>query len=201
MAQNLHRLRAIYTGATGLPGVSTFYCANNAVPSEMVTARNALGAFYDSLKAFRPGSITITLESSGDDIDGLTGEIVGGWTETNSRVTTGTDVGPFSAGVGAFIRARTSVVRAGRRTRGGFFDCPLAGSAFSLDGTLSGPCVSEFNTSLNTLHNAQGVAWYISAAHRSAKTTPPSPEVPYHQAPIDSWTIVDRASMLRSRRT
>lgn len=198
---DLYRIRAIWTGATGLPGITQWYTAADGTSGTISNARNAIGAFYAAVESHRPAGVVVTLETSGDIIDGTTGEIINSWTDSTGRTSLGTGAGTFAGGVGAFVRARTGAIFNGRRVRGGFYEAPLVSSAFDSDGTLSAATVEDYATALGTLHGALGVQFYVSAAARKADPSTGRPASAYHQAQITQWQIVDRATQLKSRRT
>lgn len=198
---NLCRIRAVWSGATGLPGVTTWYCANEGVSGTVSDARNAIGAFYAAVESHRPTGVLVTLETAGDIISGTTGEIVGSWGDNTARVSAGTGSANYAAGVGAFVRARTSVIIDGVRIRGGFYEAPLALDSFDVDGTLASSVVTDYNAALLVLNSKLGVDFYVSSPARKAQTSPPRPATAYRQAPIDGWGIVDKSTMLRSRRS
>jgi len=111
---------------------------------------------------------------------------------------TGSNSSDYAAGIGARIQWRTSTVLNRRLMKSASFIVPLAGSAFTLDGSIA-PAISGAGTTLADayLTAMQGNGLAAVAWHRPAKGTTSGGEA----AAITSGTVGPTPSGLRSRRS
>lgn len=152
----MNRARVEWTGATGLPGVSTFYFPDT------LTDVSALVAFFNAIKALFPGGLTWAVPPGGDVIDEATGELEGGWTATGSGnvAATGGTVN-YLAGAGMTVQWNTNSVINGRRVRGRTFLAPTIAGCFENDGTPTAANITTVTTAGNTLVTATGMyVWH-----------------------------------------
>lgn len=186
----LMRLRCTWggTGITG-PGLSTFY---QTTAGSVGWADDVL-TFFNVASVFYPSGLTLTVPSSGDEIDSATGALTGTWSEPGTGGTdTATGSGPWAAGVGMQVRWRTSGIVGGRRVVGSTFIVPIMAAFYDSAGTIS-------NTDLATV---QGRADALIAAHPNLVIwSRPTPTRAGTFNEIESATVPDRVSWLRSRRT
>jgi len=182
----MRRLRVVWNGLTGLPGVSTFYYG---VASPDVS--DAVG-FFNTIKGLFPTPLSWDIPSSGDEIESTTGVLTGGWTGTGAGNVTATGATAYAAGVGARVQWQTDAIVNGRRVRGATFLAPLALLAYDTSGTLTNSEVVTMLAAANTFA-ASGVAKGIW--HRN---TPGGSDGVY--ANMIGATVPDRVTSLRSRR-
>jgi hypothetical protein len=137
-----------------------------------------------------PGQITVTVPSEGREINDLTGDLVGYWTDgvpiNDSNALTQAFAGP----AGACINWLTNGVVEGRNVRGRTFLVPLFASAYETDGSLVTGTLTIIRNAATALVNA-GVLKIWSR--------------PRTGIPGSSWLVVssrvnDRVSVLTSRR-
>lgn len=190
----MRRLRVTWSGLSGLPGLSTFYygVASPNV-SDCVT-------FFTTIKNLFPPGLTWDIPSSGDEIDDVTGELTGVWAGTGGgTVTANPSPGAYASGVGARIQWNTLVISSGSRVRGATFLAPLLGSGYDSSGTLENTGLGTIRTAASTFA-ASGVAKGI---WRRPKPAPGGigPDRPGLYAAINSASVPDRVTSLRSRRT
>lgn len=194
---NLSRIRVVWSGLPGLPGLNTFYVDGADPLGTVQQARTALQAFYTSLNDYLSASVTVTVATEGDVLAAESGLLVGTWSDPTSRTSTGIAVGNVAAGVGAFMRARTASIQNSHRVKGGFYLAPLRVETFGADGLVKPAGQTLFNASAATLLTK--AAFYISAAARPAVVSPARPASPYHQAKIVSLSVSPIPTQLRSR--
>ncbi len=186
----MERTQVVWSGdvVTG-GGLTTFYSdegIGTPVLANLVT-------FFNAIKALFPGGITWTIPDGGDLIDEASGALTGTWSESGGGVVTSTGgTSPYVAGVGARAVWRTSAIRGGRRVRGSTFLLPLLTTQYDASGTI-GP------TALSTLENAAQTL--LGSATSIGVWSRPRPGLSGALVPIDSVSVPDKVSWLRSRRT
>jgi hypothetical protein len=190
----MRRLRVTWAGIGGLPGLSTFYYG---VASPNVSD---CVAFFTAIKGLFPAGVTWDIPSSGDELDDVTGELTGVWAGTGGGTVTSSGAATsYAAGVGARVQWNTLVISSGSRVRGATFLAPLLGTGYDSSGTLEGTGLATMRTAA-TNFAASGVAKGI---WRRPKPAPGGigPDRPGLYAAINSATVPDRVTSLRSRRT
>lgn len=183
----MRRLRVTWAGLGGLPGLSTFYygVASPNV-SDCVT-------FFTAIKGLFPAGVTWDIPSSGDEIDDATGTLTGVWAGSGGGTVTSSGAATsYAAGVGARVQWNTLVITGGRRVRGATFLAPLLGTGYDSSGTLE-------STGLTTMRNA-ATAYAASGVAKGIWHRPVSGSGGLYAA-INSATVPDRVTSLRSRRT
>jgi hypothetical protein len=182
----MRRINVAWVGATGLPGVSVFYC-----PSA-TDAGADLMTFFGAIKSLIPSVTTITVPTSGDTIDDVTGALTGGWTGGTGGATACTGAGNYFAGVGAYINWQTPLVVGGRRLRGRTFIAPLTVNQSDSNGTLLAAAVTLLQNSATTL----AATGHLSIWHRP---NPPGSSTGA-SASVTSALVPDQVTSLRTRR-
>jgi len=183
----INRLRVVWTGGVGLPGLSTFYLR------EAVTDVSPVLDYFDAIKSYFPSSVAWSVPSSGDQIDPTTGTLVGGWSGSGGGSVTGTGgSGPYAAGVGAHVLWKSNDVVNGRRVRGGTFLVPLLGSTYDSQGTIDNGNRAVLEAASNDLRVTDVcVIWH--------RPSPGGSNGSIHD--IDAAQVPDAVSTLRTRRT
>lgn len=141
----LRKVLVVWSGATGLPGVSVFYTA----AADDATAN--LGTFLTAIKAMFPSPMSWTIPSAGDEIDDNTGQLTGGWSGGTAATVAASGTTVYAAGTGTFVRWGTNTILSGRRLKGRTFLAPLVNTQYDTDGTILTASVGTMNTALATL--------------------------------------------------
>jgi len=184
----MQRVRVTWTGFPGAPGVTTFYCSNS-----WATQLADIRTFFEALKPQIPVNVTITYPSSGDDVDPVTGDIIGSWAQTAPAPTVGTSAVVYAAPVGLVAHWNTNGIVAGRRVRGRTFVVPMVSNS-STDGTPSAAQVLVVVNAAAALaaHSPGLVVW--------RRPNPLSSVTAGSEHPVVSSTVPDKYVVLRSRR-
>lgn len=195
----IHRVRTTWTGMTGGPGVSTMYC------TDISPFRTALAAFWLNVYDYIPATTLLTVEATGDIIDGTSGELTGAWTDGTPHLLPGAAPNAgYSAASGAVVNWLTNTILDGKRLRGKTFMVPLAANAYGLDGTLLDAVVTDLRQGAATFVTAVANNFVVWRPNRVASdgdaTHPPVTERAGGFGPVVLSTIPDKAAVLRSRR-
>lgn len=182
----IERCRAIWTGFSGAPGVTTWYTddAINMLP--------VMRTFFNANAGNLPNAVTVSFEPFGSRIDDATGALVGNWTTTPTpAVVAGGGGTLYQAPVGLVVNWLTSTVVGSRFLRGKTFLVPGIGGTGVTDGTPAA----------GNLTNLQAAAAAVIAAtpnlliwHR------PVNNVGGSSATVTAASVPDKYVVLRSRR-
>lgn len=177
----------VWSGVTGLPGVSVLYTEDDAagVPG--------IKAFFNAIKALFPAGVSWQVPTAGDTIDDSTGTINGAWSDSGGGVVSSSGSGIWAAGTGAYVRWSTTVIRGGRRVKGRTFLCPIFGSAFQSDGTIVDAYVTTIQTAADTLVAADSLVVWARPGSGGVATG--------LACKVSAAVAPDRVTSLRSRRT
>ena len=182
---NLYRVRSIWSGFPGGPGVTTMFFL------DMATAIDAVHTFWSALAPKLPEDVHIQVQNFGDVISDETGELTDSWTADTVAVVTGGNTDKYAAPVGACVNWHTDTVVAGHRLRGRTFLVPLGASVFQTDGSLGAgdlAAIQGYADSLVASESSSFVVW-----HRGTGTDGSFGLITAAQVP-------DKAVVLRSRR-
>lgn len=165
----MHRVRTVFSGATGSPWLSTFYFDE----SGGLTAANAVadtGTFWSALDNFMKTSITWATDATVDQID-LAGNLTGstGTTPQTGSGSSAADLLPLA--VQGLIRWETGLILAGRRWRGHTFIPGLSEDSCDTSGQLASSVRTSIATACSNLiaaPNSALLAW--SKVHASSTT-------------------------------
>ncbi len=184
----LLRVPVVWSGLSGLPGVSVLYW-DGGVSSVMTD----ITAFFDDIKAEFPSGLTWSIPNAGDNIDDATGTLIGDWSTTGGGVVTAIGgSGAYAAGTGARVRWNTGSIVDGRRLRGSTFLVPLLGAAYDGSGTINNSSLAVFQAAATALASTGALkVWSRPSPGGSDGTS----------ATVISGVVPDRVSSLRSRRT
>lgn len=181
----LDRIRVEWSGGPGGNGVSTFY-ADPSATSALADIR----ALFLVIMPEVSDDITVAFPNSGDQIDSITGGLVGGWTRASAASIAGGAASSWVAGVGYRLVWETGVIFRGRRTRGSTFITGLGIAAFQNDGTIATTYRSNVLTAAQTLAATGALRiWSRPNGVNSGVAT------------VNGATFPDRVSWLRTRRT
>lgn len=184
----LFRIRSVWSGATGLPGISTFYTSSIPTALEMT----AIHDFWGAIAAFLPDVVDIQVQTTGDVLDSATGVLTGGWDVSVSvPMVHGTGLGAYAANAGIVIGWTTGTVVKGRRLKGRTFLVPGAPSCFTSSGTPSTETV-QIKTAAETM--AQAFTGSLCVWHRPKSGSGGS------SAAVEGVYIGSSTAQLKSRR-
>jgi hypothetical protein len=182
----LRRVPVVWTGQTGLPGLSVFY----SLQADDATA--ALGTFFNSIKGSFVSPLSWAVPSSGDSIESTTGTLTGAWTGGTAATVGASGGGVYPAGTGGIIRWLTGMVRNGRKFQGRTYLTGISGSQYDTDGTILAASVTQWNTAAATLAGSGLLQLW------GRPTTPGGSDGIVH--PILAGVAVDKVTSLRTRR-
>lgn len=184
-------------GFIGAPGVMTFYCVTPA------TWRPELVTFLTSVVSAMPGTVGVTIESSGDIIDDVTGALTGTWSAGTDVTLNGVGASAYAAPVGECFTWLTDTVADGKRLRGRTFLVPLRGDNFEGNGTISEGTSTAHRAAAATLNAASPGQFLIWHRPRAASLPGVLPVVTARagsSGPVTGFRVSDKAAVLRSRR-
>ena len=181
---DLERIPVVWSGTSGLPGVSVFY-------GELAGSANAdLKAFFTAIASVFPAPLTWSVPGNGDLIDETTGLLSGTWINSGGGgVVAASSTGVHAAGVGAYVNWNTGALVGTRRLRGRTFLCPLQIERYDASGTILAATLTTLQNAANTVVTAGNL--------RVWRRPVPGPGLGV--APV-SATVPDQVTSLRSRR-
>jgi hypothetical protein len=182
---NISRLRSVWSGFVGGPGVSTMYFLDTD------TAVESVHAFWTELIAQIPDVVSIQVESTGDVIDDETGELQGAWVAEPVAAINCSGSGNYAAPVGAVINWLTGDIAHGHRLRGKTFVVPCVSADMDSDGSLGVVAQSVFKGAGDGLISTQAASFVIW--HRGTGSDGST-------GLVTSCQVPDIAAVLRSRR-
>lgn len=183
------RIPVVWSGLTGLPGLSLFY----STPADAPAAVAAVNTFFNTIKGSFVSGLSWTTFGSGDTIVQETGQLAGGWSGgTGGIYNASGGAGAWAAGTGGLVKWDTGGVVGGRRLRGRTFLTCILGSKYDAGGTLEDATVGSWQTAADTLVAAGKCRIWHRPHPGFADGT---------SLLITSATVPDRVTSLRSRRT
>lgn len=195
----LCRVRSVWSGFRGGPGVTTMYFLDTS------TCVEDLHTLWTAINAHLPDDVSIQVENTGDTIESTTGDLVGTWPASDEVApVVGLNVDAYAAPVGAVVNWLTSTVSDGSRLRGKSYIVPLAGNQFASDGSIGTAPLSDLVTAFGNFSAGQLASFVIWRRPRDAKAADGSrPAVEARAGShglVTSVRIPDVAAVLRSRR-
>ena len=193
----MDRVRVIWTGFTGAPGVSTFYVDSGS------TMAAAIGEFFTNVSGLLPNDVTIHVENSGDVIDETSGDLTGSWTASSVTDVTGTGGDYYAAPAGMIVDWFTGVVMDRKRLRGRTFLVPISNPQFAIGGGLVSACITGAQDAADALLAADGnlLIWHRPRAAMAADGSRPAVTARAGgYASVSSAHVPNLAAVLRSRR-
>lgn len=192
----ISRIRAIWTGFPGGPGVSTFYSLGPATDIPLIHG------FFDAIQSILPADVTVQVEGTGDVIDETTGELTGAWSADTPAPVAGTDAGKYAAPTGFVVIWETGVVMDGTRLRGKTYVVPAAATMFAPDGSIDSETLTYLRGAAAGLAaENQLVIWHRPRAARAADGSRPAVTARAGgYASVSGATVHDFAAILTSRR-
>lgn len=182
---DLYRVRSVWSGFPGGPGVTTMFFL------DIATAIPDLRAFWDGLKAHIPTDVHIQVENAGDVINDTNGDLVSAWSTGSVAEVVGTGAGTYAAPAGGVIDWQTATIAGTRRLRGRTFIVPLSGDSWQTDGSLSSACITVMLAAASTFQAAQDASFVIW--HRGSGSDGSN-------GLVTAVKVPDMVAVLRSRR-
>ena len=181
----IQRIPVLWQGLVGLPGESIFYGVNAG------TANADLKTFFTAIQSVFPAGLTWVIPGSGDTLDGVTGALVGSWSNAGGGGTvSASGAAAYAAGCGTWVVWQTGVVIGGRRLKGKTFLAPLMNSAYT-NGVIVAGNVTTMQTAANNLVTAaQTIVWHRPKAGAGGSTSNPS-----------AAAVQNRVTSLKTRRS
>jgi len=196
---DIHRIRAVWSGAPGAPGISTFYTPAPPAAADLT----AIWTFFNALIAGLPNTMTIQVQGTGDTVDDGTGDLTGSWTATAPSVVTGTSASGYAAPTGSCVHWTTGSVMDGRRVKGTTFIVPTV-NQYEANGTLVGTWVTTLTTAAQTMQTALGANFMVWHRPLYGPRPPGGGSRPLLRAGgsanVTGVSVPDKAVVLRSRR-
>lgn len=197
---SVYRVTAIWTGFPGAPGYTKFSFADLTD----ATSRNAAGAkvraLFAGLQAYFKTSWSIAVQPSIDEFDMATGALLGSQlmtTPPTALAGTGSAAAVYAGGSGFCVTWNTGLIYNRRRVRGRTFFVPAV-LVHDVDGTLLASAVTAITAACDTflaLSAPRPNVW-----SRQWSNSDPPVQIGGALAPVDTYTLRDQASQLRSRR-
>jgi len=194
------RVTAVWSGFTGAPGYTKF----SFMPLADDTARNAAGAairtFFEALKAYIPNGSSISVQAQIDNLDVVTGQLLGSTAMTTTPASTTSSAASmaYAAGSGFVVTWLGAGVFAGRRIKGRNFIVPAVG-CFDTDGTITPTVINAAQVAGAALIATAGAD--LAIWNRQYNDATPPVAIAGNLSSATSCTVRDTASQLRSRRT
>jgi hypothetical protein len=137
----INQIRVSWQG-TGVVGnaYSTLYATGTTTATN--TTLSALVSMFTAIKALIPASITITVPTTGQQYDDVTGQLLGAWSGAGGASIVGTGTGAFGGASGASVKWITGAIVRRHGLVGRTYLVPLIGSAFNAAGVLAPASVS-----------------------------------------------------------
>jgi hypothetical protein len=150
--------------------------------------------WFDTIKTTLPTAVTIQFPTEMEEIDTATGDLVQALPIDVLTQVVGTTPGAFASPAGACVNWNTGHITNGRRLRGRTFLVPLAGTQYQTDGTLVDATRTTIVAASTTLVSYQDNL-VLAIWHR-----PVTGGSDGEAAQVDSASVTDKVSILRSRR-
>lgn len=193
----ISRVKTIFTGFAGAPGVCTMYFRDT------LTAVDSVHQFWDTIRGIVPDDVTAQVDNVGDVIEDSTGALLGNWISAPVLPIVGGQTGAYAAPAGGAIRWQTGVILNGSRVSGRTFVVPLAASSFDLNGSLTPVAIAYMTDAAAALVLQQSSSFCIwhrpFAGSPAVGTRPARPPFIGSNALVVGGRVLDRVAVLRSR--
>lgn len=192
------KVPVLWSNFSGAPGYTNLFfrdfTGGGVTANTIEGAVNRVDAWLDAIKEVIPSGIQMVIPAGLEVLEETTGTLVRYVTGDPAPAHTATATGNYSAASGACINWYTGGIRNGRRLRGRTFLVPLGANAYGPDGTLATDALANLKTATDALvvttdEGDLGV-W--------GRPRPGAADGVWHV--VESYTIPDKAAVLRSRR-
>lgn len=189
------KIPIVWTGLTGLPGVTVSYA-----PSTSTTAPADWMTFLTAIRGHFTTGLQWQVPTNGDTINDATGELNGTWSLAGGGVQTGNSgSGTYAAGVGCRVKWLTGGIVHGRRVRGSTFLTGLITGDYDSSGTILNTALTTFtNAAITLAASGSLVIW-----SRPYTFNPAHPDIPTRSGSsfaVNGQLVPDQVTSLRSRR-
>lgn len=196
---SVYRVTALWSNFAGAPGYTKFSF------SDLVdtTSRNAAGAkvqaLFEGVKAYLVTGLQVAVQANIDEFDMGSGALLGSAAMTTipTPTTGASGAAAYAGGAGFCITWNTSLILNRRRVRGRSFFVPCGNAVYDTNGTLASAAITAIGTAANTFVAATAPRPNVWSRHFVG--TPPV-QSGGALAAVESYTLRDMASQLRSRR-
>ena len=179
-------------GFAGAPGYTNFYFLKSAVTNVQLAA-DGVAKFFDDIKAYIPGSVTIALQPEVTTYVAETGTLVSlDSVGTLPAPVQGTGSGAYSVVSGAVINWLTTQSMGTRLLRGRTFIVPMNQTGYESNGTLSAGALTAIKNAADDLRVQIGAE--LCVWHRPKNGTDGL------AVKVTSVRVPDKAAILTSRR-
>lgn len=199
---SMNRLRVVWSGWPGQPGLSTFFMADGRLDVTPIKT------FFTGLSGLMPTGLTWTIPSLGDKIEDSDGSLAGAWGGTGggSVVATGGTTA-YSGSSGFCVDWKTTTISHRRRIQGRSFFVPAFSSVYQTDGSILEATRSTILGHAQTLVTSMGTDFLVWSRPVVAPVPNPPVGEPGHveardgtSGPVVAAFVPDIAVVLRSRR-
>lgn len=191
----IDRVRVVWEGLSGLPGVSTLYFL------DATSAMDDVHDFYDAFAGGLPSPLTITVQSAGDTIEDTTGNLAGAWAaSTVPDPIECTGLTTYAGGTGLVVRWLTQGIVAGRRVQGRTFMVPLSSNNYDA-GSLTPGILAPARAAASAFVAAQSGNLVVWSQPHVPRPGDEKPARAGSHAAVTAAVVPDLAAVLRSRRT
>jgi hypothetical protein len=181
---SIERIKVVWQGAVGLPGVSVFHGTLGA------SANADVKTFFTALVGSFPSGLTWTVPSTGDVINDTNGALVGTWVNAGGGTVAATNASAYAAGTGAYVNWNTGIVVGGRRLAGRTFLAPIVTALYDA-GTITNVNLAAIQTAATALATAGNtLVWHRNHIGLSDGSS----------SAIVSASVPDQVTSLRTRR-
>lgn len=209
---DLLRVRTVFTGFSGAPGMMTQYFRKDAPGFVQGDAQLAVDRIRDSFVS-RHGQFPVawrwTTQSQVDQLNDANGEVSNSWsvtTSTGTGTSSQTGYGPIASG--ALVKWMSNSFVGGRHVIGKTYLVPIGNNSLDLDGTLSAGTALELNAWATAMLNegTTGLHLVVWSRPREARAAGPNNRPRALTARegssyvITAGAINDKACVLTSRR-
>ena len=182
---DIYRVRSVWSGFPGGPGVTTMFFL------DVATAVASVHTFWTDISDRLPLDVHVQVQNVGDIINDETGDMTGAWSAESVTVVNGASDNPYAAPVGACINWLTETIAHARRLRGRTFIVPISNQDFQSDGSLGAAPRADILAAAEALIESQSLSFVVW--HRGTGTDGSN-------GLITAATVPDKAVVLRSRR-
>lgn len=190
----IYRTTTVWSGFSGAPGYTNFYFQGTGDGESVDAVLTRTHAFWNEIKAYLPGPVTLQVSGEVARIDETTGMVEAFLNGMPPASVKGVPTGNYAGPSGACVTWSTGAVRNGRRVKGRTFIVPLANAAFDSDGTLGVAALGDLNTAATAMRDPASPnlgVWSRPSARGAADGI-------FHF--VTGHRITDKAAVLRSRR-
>ncbi len=192
------RVRAVWTGYTGSPGLSTFYFSgsNPVLPAEALEAANRVRAVFQTGGPSIPLGIAVTVSPQVDILSPATGTLLSSISVTPPATVAGSRSGSIGAtSTMALGRFGTAAVINGRKVQGRMFWGPLVTTD-----VIQGQVISTLVSSIQGAILQAGITITTPITHCVWHRPDPATSTGGDNPAVTGYTCRTLAAVLRSRR-